>query len=102
MIQQIKYIAARNISFNPDKLLAINTGSIKTMESYESLVNGLNQIPGTTSSTCTQAIPRLGESGENIHKSENTYRVGLPVFTNVANSPIVKTFGLQLLAGQDL
>ncbi len=102
MIQQMKYIADRNIGFNPEKLLATNTISIKTTKSYESLVNGLNQIPGTTAITGTQAIPGLGESGKNIHKLGNSDPAGLPVFTNVTNGPVVKTLGLKLLAGRDL
>ncbi|MGH2622490.1 MAG: hypothetical protein ACRDE7_02400 [Sphingobacterium sp.] len=91
----------QDLGYQPDALLSINIKSIKSPDKLETLLNNINQINSTIATTSIQALPGIGESGKEMYKF-NTSSKGLPIFSNVAGGPVVKSLGLKLLAGSDL
>ncbi|MGN5954882.1 ABC transporter permease [Sphingobacterium lactis] len=102
MIQQVKFIEGKDIGYEPQQLLSISNKSIKSEANYTALVNAIQQLPATVSTTAVQTIPGANESGKRIAKFNAPDAEGMPVYTNTVDGPICKTLGLHLLAGSDL
>ncbi|MFD2743764.1 MULTISPECIES: ABC transporter permease [Sphingobacterium] len=99
--QQMRYVQQKDLGYQPAGMVAISINTVSSQSQLQALNEGLRSLAPTTSSVAAQSILGMRESGKTIYKRDN-HKNGYSVFTNSANGPIVETFQLKLLAGNDL
>lgn len=99
--QQMKYVRNKNLGFNPENVIAVNTAGSRNDQQVDALMNELKLQPDVLSVALTQGFPGMGVSGRSISKNEDDQE-GLNLQTNHSSYGIVDVLKLKLLAGADL
>ncbi|MDQ6902839.1 MAG: ABC transporter permease [Bacteroidota bacterium] len=101
IFKQMEYVRNKNLGYNPENVIAINTGAAKSKQQIEVLSNELESRENVLSVSGAQGFPGMGVSGRAIYKSEDD-KQGLNIGTNHTSNGVIKVLQLKLLAGTDL
>jgi putative ABC transport system permease protein len=101
ILQQISFIRNKDLGYNPNGIVSINTASAQNKSQVAALINDLHGLAGIESVSAVQSVPGDVESGRSVRKL-STDKEGIPVKTCNTDGSIVKTMQLKLLAGQPL
>lgn len=101
ILQQIHFIHNKDLGYNPNGIVSINTASAQNKNQVAALINNLHGIAGVESVSAVQSVPGDVESGRSVRKLI-TDKEGIPVKTCHTDGSIVKTMQLKLLAGEPL
>ncbi|MFD2600300.1 ABC transporter permease [Sphingobacterium corticis] len=99
--QQMNYISNKDLGYEPSGVLAISINSLSSRTQLQALTDEISKLAGTQDMVAAQSLMGDRESGKNVYKNV-TDEKGLDISTNSVNGPIVNTFELNLLAGNDL
>lgn len=99
MYRQLDFMSQRKLGYNPENVLAISLGSLKSQEEAEALRNRVGSLSATQSMAVSQAFPGMGESGHSIRKDEADQQ-GAMLFANHAEGDVEDVLQLKLLAGR--
>ena len=101
ILQQISFIRNKDLGYNPNGIVSVNTASAQNKNQVAALINDLHGLQGIESVSAVQSIPGDVESGRSVKKLI-TDKEGMPVKTCHTDGSIVKTMQLKLLAGKPL
>lgn len=99
--KQMEYVSNKNLGYNPENVIAINTGAAKNKQQIEVLSNELKSRGNVMSVAGAQGFPGMGVSGRAIYKNEDD-KQGMSIETNHTDNGIINVLQLKLLAGSDL
>ena len=101
ILQQISFIRNKDLGYNPNGIVSVNTASAQNKNQVAALINDLHGLQGIESVSAVQSIPGDVESGRSVKKLI-TDKEGMPVKTCHTDGSIVKTMQFKLLAGKPL
>ncbi|MDQ2721098.1 MAG: ABC transporter permease, partial [Bacteroidota bacterium] len=99
--RQMQFVRNKNLGYNPENVIAINTVASKNNQQIDALMNDLKNRSNVLSVTRAQGFPGMGVSGRSIYKNEED-KNGLYIQTNHSENEILNVLQLKLIAGSGL
>lgn len=101
LYQQLNYIRAKKLGYEPEQTVAILTSGAQNKEQIASLREEINRLPFVVKTGRSQSFPGAGASGRNL-RPLNGEGEGKSLSTVQATSEILDVLGIKLLAGKTL
>ncbi len=98
---QLNFIGQKNLGFQPDQVIAINTFAAEESSQIEGLMNKYQSLPEVQSLCRTQGFPGISVSGYSMSKPGQSDKV-TSVSSNRALKGFEEVLGLKFLAGKTL
>lgn len=97
----MKFVRNKNLGFQPENVIAVNTSGAENDQQVGALINELKMQPDVLSVAGAQGFPGMDLSARSIYKNEADEE-GLNLQTNHSSRGIIDVLKLKLLAGSDL
>ncbi len=101
LFAQVRYMKNKDLGFDKEQVIVFQALTIKVIDDYEAIKHELLQNPHIISITASQSIPGHERSGMNIRLPEWAMDEAIPLTENRVQDDYIKTYGLQLIAGED-
>ncbi|HTN39346.1 MAG TPA: ABC transporter permease, partial [Arachidicoccus sp.] len=98
--RQMKFVSKKDLGFQPHGVISVGLSGLRSMQQFVTLRNELLAVPDIEDAATVQAPPGFATSQRSIHRNSDAH--DQPLYTNNADSHIVKTLGLKLIAGRNL
>ncbi|GAB3704371.1 ABC transporter permease [Spirosoma flavus] len=99
--QQLQFIQAQKLGYEPTQVLAVMTAAAKDKTQIDALMNDYRSLSNVEEVCRAQAFPGDGGSGRTLSKTDNSTG-GMAIKTNHVGKEFVDVLGLRLLAGKTL
>lgn len=99
--KQLGFIQTKNLGFNPQQVLCINTIGAQNIDQLNGLTNDLKSLNYVTALSRSQTYPGREGSGRFIYKQTNKNETK-NITSCRASSEIIKVLGLKLLSGKTI
>ena len=99
--RQVGYMKHKDLGFQRENVITVGSLTQTIGNSYESLKAELLQHPGILSVTASQSVPGRDRSLQNSYKKGDDPATAIMMFENRIRHDYIKTYNMQLVAGQD-
>ena len=101
--RQLNYIGQKNLGYQPEQVLAINTSGAESSEQLNSLANTIKSIPAVQKQVRMQAFPGITTSGYSMSKPASNDDGAYTSVSSCRSEPgFEEVLGLKILAGKTL
>ncbi|PRY41075.1 putative ABC transport system permease protein [Spirosoma oryzae] len=102
--QQLQFIQAQKLGYEPTQVVAVMTSAAKDVSQIDALMNDYRSLSSVVDVCRAQTFPGRGGSGRTISRSGNAGNTheGMAIQTNRVSNEFMNVLGLKLLAGRTL
>ncbi len=101
LYQQLGFIRAKKLGYQPEQVIAIGTSGAENKSQVNSLKAALEALPFVSSAARSQAYPGVSASGRTLPSLDGQGE-GKPLQTVRATPEVLNALGIKLLAGKTL
>lgn len=99
--RQLQFIQTKNLGFEPEQVMCLNTSGAETIDQMNGLINDLKTLNGVKAVCRLQTFPGKDGSSRTLFKplQPEHYK---PIISCRSGSEVIPTLGLHLLAGKTI